>query len=143
MRGKQPGHRASANVLHLTLRCVQASLIETLLLCRPTEEITDRFEDLSRRLDLRVKSASGDGAGTEGASRSEARAELLMSVGVCGIAAELRTVTCSRGGGVQDLLRGRRGERPLSWEGESWIPPVRLSMDTSNEPGIIGGRAVF
>ena len=108
--------------------------MERLLLWRPTEEATELFEDRSLRRDLQVKSASGDGAGTEDDSWSEARAELLVSLGFswiaaelrsqAGIAAELRAVACSRGGGVRDLLRERWEERPLSfWEGESWIPP--------------------
>ena len=124
--------------------------MERLLLWRPTEEATELFEDRSLRRDLRVKSASGDGAGAEDDSWSEARAELLVSLGFpwiaaelrsqAGIAAELRAVACSRGGGVRDLLR----ERPLStWGGESSTPPEWLSTDTSNEPGRTGAIAVF
>ena len=118
--------------------------MERLLLWRPTEEATELFEDRSLRRDLRVKSASGDGAGTEDDSWSEARAELLVSLGFSWIAAELRAVACSRGGGVRDLLRERWEERPLSfWGGESSTPPEWLSTDTSNEPGRTGAIAVF
>ena len=128
--------------------------MERLLLWRPTEEATELFEDRSLRLDLRVKSASVGGAGTEDESWSEARAELLVSLGFpwiaaelrsqAGIAAELRAVVCSRGGGVRDLLRERCEERPLpTWGGESSTPPEWLSTDTSNEPGRTGAIAVF